>query len=121
MARGLALSGSGADGRHRDDGHIGVEHGAVRAKQAKVGAAGHGERSPVHHVLVGDVAVRKDDLVDPLTTDEIGKLLFGDDGNAVGIPGLRLEAAGYTRPSISGICVAVKATTGSWDFLDNRR
>ena len=39
----------------------------------------------MHHVLVGHVRVREDDLVDPVRADKSLELAFGPDGDAVGV------------------------------------
>ena len=59
---------------------------------------------------MGEVRVGKDDFVDVLVGDEVGKFLLRHDGIPSGYSGPASEG-GYERPSMPGIWAAVKATT----------
>jgi hypothetical protein len=57
-----------------------------------------------------DVRVGEDDLVDRVARDLTLEVGLGPDRDAVRIE-LARQLGGYTRPSMLGICVAVKPTT----------
>jgi hypothetical protein len=84
-ARRLALARAGAHRADRDAGLRRGEHRVARREQDVVGARGEHARADVHHVLVGDVRVREDDLVDPVVAHELHEPALRQDRDPVGV------------------------------------
>jgi hypothetical protein len=57
----------------------------LHAQQLKVGPGGQDQRGPVHYILVGDITVRKDDLIHVLVADQADQLALGEDRYPLGI------------------------------------
>ncbi len=79
------LPGPGAHRTHRDD-RLGALHlGVLGAEQHVVGAGRLRDGPDRHHMLVGNVAVGKHTVIDLELFDQPAQVLFGIDGNAVGV------------------------------------
>ena len=64
----------------------------------------------MHDPLVGHIGIGEGGDIDRLPGDQLGQLGLVNDRDTVRIERPR-EHAGYARPAISGICVAVNAAT----------
>ena len=82
---GLALAGAGADGADRDHRLGAHEHRVGGGQQLEAGPGRVDDRPARHHVGVGHVAVRKDDLVDFLLADDGLEVLLGEDRYPPGV------------------------------------
>ena len=60
---GLAFANARPNGTDRDHRDIGIKHGGLRPHQAEIRPGRQDKGAPVHHVIVGSVAVSKDHLV----------------------------------------------------------
>ncbi len=80
-------------------------------RRTKLAPGGQDLGGLVHDVFVGEVAVGEDDVVDLVAGDELVELGLGLDRDALRDRASRPGRPGYLRPSMSGIWVAVKATT----------
>jgi hypothetical protein len=74
VAGRLALPGARSHRADGDDRLRRGEHRLLRREQAVRGPGGERARGDVHHVLVGHVRVREDDLVDIVLADELLEL-----------------------------------------------
>ena len=80
------------------------------AEKPEIPACGHAARSQVHNRRMGNIAMRKHDHVDRFTLDHFFQIVFFYDGNPAGISAPS-QNRWIARPAMSGICVAVNATT----------
>ena len=78
-----------------------MQHGSLRTEQNKIRARRKNARRDMHHVLVGDIAIGKHDLVHGLGAAQRFQLRFLDDGNAARIERTgkrsRINSAGDAR------------------------
>ena len=81
----LALAGAGPGGADRDDGHGGLEHGAVGSEQPEVGPRCEDLRGLVHHVFVGHIAVGEHHPFHVVLGDKLVQVRFGVDRYALRI------------------------------------
>jgi hypothetical protein len=109
LAGGLTFANVGANGGNGHNGLLGLDHGA-RAHKAEICASSSSDGGLFHDGGMRNVTVREYHLLYLVLLDQFGELRLGVNGDTVGIE-LSCQFAGYTRPSISGIWVAVKATT----------
>jgi len=85
LTGGLALAAAGAHRTHGDHRSAAFDHGFIRAQEDEAGPGRLYQRSLVHDVCMGGVAVGEKDLIDLFLSYQAGEVLFGVYGDSIGV------------------------------------
>ena len=99
---GLAFAAPGSYCCYSHHFALGFEHSCFWPHQPEIGTTGQSQRSLMHHIFMGYIAVGKNHLIHIMFFDQFRQLFFCMDGDPFRIK-LPCQAGRYSRPSISGI------------------
>ena len=111
LPRDHRFSAAGPDSTDGHDRHPALDHRLIRTEEDEIRPLRKDEGGLVHQLLVGNIAVTKNDLIHTVLRNQTGQFLLEINGNPLRVVGtceLREDRSGC---AMKGICVAVKATT----------